>query len=73
MTDKPPCQSYRERETICGDGFIQRPYCSGNVGCFHCGAIGNRYLPACLTDDIPAHMARVDGSPLYYHYDPKGH
>lgn len=60
------CKSYRERQSVCADGFVQRTYCRGQVGCFHCGAISTRYLPACLSDDVPEHMVNSDGTPLFY-------
>lgn len=60
-----PCRSYRA-DSVCADGFIQKPLCSGNAGCPTCGAISERAVPYCLRDEIPAHMATEAGRPLFY-------
>lgn len=59
------CRSYRDG-SVCANGFVQKPYCRGVVGCYACGHIRDSALPMCLRDDIPEHMSRQDGSPLFY-------
>jgi hypothetical protein len=60
------CRSHEPTSRVCKDGFIQRSLCSGNAGCPTCGNIGAEYLPFCLQDELPAHMATDDGQPLFY-------
>lgn len=61
-----PCRSYRERSTVCADGFLQKPYCRGRVGCFSCGAVSEKALPWCLREKLPDHFVKDDGSTLFY-------
>jgi hypothetical protein len=60
------CQSYRARSLTCRDGFVQRTFCSGDAGCMTCGHVHEKHLPACLRDDIPPHLSKPDGSPLFW-------
>jgi hypothetical protein len=60
------CRSWRPAYGVCADGFIQKPYCSGNYGCPHCGRGDDKYLPACITENLPDHHANDDGTPLFY-------
>lgn len=62
----PPCKSYQARETVCADGFVQRPYCTGKYGCPMCGRTDDRVLPSCLKDEIPQHHSTPNGKPLFY-------
>lgn len=58
------CQSYRDRERICADGFVQTSICSGHGGCHACGH--HTVVPWCQREDIPSRFLRDDGSPLFY-------
>lgn len=60
------CQSYRPKEAVCADGFIQKPFCSGHGACFSCGHHNERSTPWCMRDDIPERWLKPDGSPLFY-------
>lgn len=60
-----PCKSYRADSRVCADGFVQKPYCSGNAGCPCCGAISREQTPYCLRDEVPEHMVSDDGSPAF--------
>lgn len=60
------CTSYRAGETVCNDGFVQKPFCGGRVGRVCCGYISENEWPFCLRDDLPAHMSHDDGSPRFY-------
>jgi hypothetical protein len=66
MNTHEVCKSYRKGDAVCADGFVQKPFCSGSAGCHACGNISDRSMPYCLRDELPAHMAREDGSPLFY-------
>lgn len=59
------CIAYRETGGICSNGFIQKAFCSGNVGCFSCGSIPESSLPHCLSDDLPDHWLTDDGRPRF--------
>lgn len=59
------CRSYRDG-LVCADGFVQKPYCRGVIGCYACGYINDAVLPACTLDEIPEHLSRPDGQPLFY-------
>lgn len=65
-TDHTKCKSYRDSETICSDGFIQRPACRGSIGCMSCGAINEKYLPYCLSENLPKHWIDDAGRPVFY-------
>lgn len=60
------CQSYQARDQVCRDGFMQRPFCAGNGGCFQCGHVSEKALPYCLRDELPGHWVREDGSPIFW-------
>ena len=64
------CQSYRAKEITCADGFIQKPFCAGRGGCFSCGTLSSNSLPHCLSDELPDHWVKDDGSPIFYKPDP---
>lgn len=59
------CQSYRRDHTTCKDGFIQRHKCWNWTPC-QCGEFTAAYMPFCMTDSLPAHMADDAGGPAYY-------
>lgn len=59
------CRSLRPG-TICADGFVQKPFCSGRAGCHTCGHISDNALPHCLRDEVPEQLSHDDGSPLFY-------
>lgn len=61
-----PCQSYRPSRLTCADGFAQRPFCRGNAGCPTCGTVPASAIPDCLRDEVPEHLARPNGAPLFY-------
>jgi len=64
MTDQ--CKSYRSGETICADGFVQKPFCSGQGGCWACGNLAKSSIPYCLRDESPKHMVADNGAPRFY-------
>lgn len=67
MQDKSPaCKSYRIDQSVCSDGFIQKPYCGGNFGCPMCGAGKPKHLPQCLLDDGLDAPHFTEGRPRYY-------
>lgn len=64
MTDV--CQSYRSRDMVCRDGFVQTPACYG-ARCHACGDwSADRKLPNCLREDLPTHWITDGGKPLFY-------
>lgn len=70
MQKHPPCKAYQKGQSVCADGFVQKPYCTGKYGCPVCGRSDARVLPHCLTEEVPSHLARSDGSPIMYNKRP---
>lgn len=61
------CQSYRDGQFACRDGFMQKPFCRGYYGCHSCGHIKASSIPYCLSDELPMHWLKDDGSPAFSH------
>lgn len=59
------CIAYRQDDRVCSNGFFQKAFCSGHVGCFSCGAISDGSLPHCLKDELPEHWLTDDGKPRF--------
>jgi hypothetical protein len=59
------CQSYQDGY-VCRDGFIQKPFCRGYAGCWHCGSISEASLPHCLRGELPDHWITESGESAFY-------
>jgi hypothetical protein len=60
------CQSYRPRDMVCRDGFIQTLACYG-ARCFSCGKWNaGKKPPNCMREDLPARWLTDDGQPLFH-------
>lgn len=59
------CSSYQSRNSVCKDGFVQVPNCRRPELC-KCGQSYAGAVPPCLKDEIPAHLSKDDGTPLFW-------
>lgn len=46
------CIAHKDGVGLCRNGFPQKPFCRGQVGCLSCGNISAREIPSCLDDDF---------------------
>lgn len=66
LTLRDACSSYEPNSSFCKDGFIQKPFCSGRGACHACGSYSQESLPYCLSDELPLHFIKNNGSPIFY-------
>jgi hypothetical protein len=59
------CSAYRDQSAACSNGFFQKPFCRGQVGCLSCGAISEASIPPCLKDELPDHWITEGGRPRF--------
>lgn len=65
MGSPAACRSHRPSSLTCADGFVQMPACSGRAGCHVCGSHSAVSVPYCMRDEVPEHMLRGNGLPLF--------